>query len=524
MRQAQAMTRLMAGDSVFLTGAPGSGKSYVLRQFVGLAARSGKVVAVTASTGIAATQIGGQTIHSWSGIGIRDRLSEHDLETLATKDRLVHRYITTDILVIDEISMLAGNFLAMLDTLARAMRGTDAPFGGLQMVLVGDMFQLPPINRESSESDFAFHSAAWRDLDPLPCYLTEQHRQSEATDDKLANVLGAMRNGSFDPSHQAILNERIGVRPNGDFEPTHLYSHNVDVDAMNARRLASLTTQARTYTMEVRGPKALTEPMQRGILAPQELALKVGAEVMFVANDQNLRYANGSLGRVVDLSGQWPIVELLTSSRTIAVEPHAWVLEEDGANRAEIRQVPLRLAWAITIHKSQGMSLDAAEIDLSRSFTPGMGYVALSRLRSLDGLYLKGLNAMALKLHPAIFDFDATAQQRSTQLEATTQDFVADAKSSHEPSIAATDVDLNMDLLGRLKAWRREQARREGVPAYVIAHDIMLAELAMRLPRNAFDLRRVKGMGATRVERYGDAILAIITSHLEPSPSQDSLF
>ncbi|MEX6429222.1 MULTISPECIES: HRDC domain-containing protein [Ferrimicrobium] len=518
MRQAQAMTRLLAGDSVFLTGAPGSGKSYVLRQFIRVATRSGKTVAVTASTGIAATQIGGLTIHSWSGIGIRDLLRQHDLELLTSKDRLVHRYLTTDVLIIDEVSMLSGNFLSMLDRLARTIRDVDAPFGGLQMILAGDMFQLPPINRDSTESDFAFHSAAWHDLDPLPCYLTEQYRQS---DDKLAEVLTAMRDGSFGVTHEAILSGRIGVEPLSGFEPTRLYSHNVDVDAMNARRLADIASAPHTYAMELRGPRALVEPLQRGVLAPQELILKVGAEVMFVANDQNQRYANGTLGRVVDLSGAWPVVQLTSSQRKIPVEPHSWVVEEDGVNKAEIRQVPLRLAWAITVHKSQGMSLDAAEIDLSRSFTPGMGYVALSRLRSLNGLYLKGLNAMALQLHPAIFDFDVSIRQRSEQLARLTQDSQVGNAS---PPSGPDETDLDPKLLDKLKAWRRDQARSEGVPAYVIAHDIMLAEIAMRSPRNTFELRRIKGMGATRVQRYGDAILRIVIDHLEPSPTQNSLF
>ncbi|WP_298337870.1 HRDC domain-containing protein [Ferrimicrobium sp.] len=521
MRQAQALARLIKGDSVFLTGPPGAGKSYVLRQFVHLARRRGLTIAVTASTGIAATQIGGATIHSWSGIGIRDQLAPNDLANLSSKDRLVRRYLTTDALIIDEISMLSGNFLTMLDQLARTIRGTDAPFGGLQMVLVGDMFQLPPINRDSSEIDFAFQSAAWRDLDPLPCYLTEQHRQSG---DELAEVLSAMRDGSLGQAHLAILNSRIGILPSDDHEPTHLYSHNVDVDAMNAQRLARIGGEVHTYTMELRGPPALVEPMRRGVLAPDELALKVGAEVMFVANDQNLRYANGSLARVVDLSGPWPIVELAATSRRMSVEPHAWVLEEDGSTKAEVRQLPLRLAWAITIHKSQGMSLDAAEIDLSRSFTPGMGYVALSRLRRLSGLYLKGLNTMALQLHPEIYDFDRELRRRSDRLAEETDDILVEEVDTDEAvsTVDATPLDLNLFAL--LKAWRREQARAEGVPAYVIAPDMTLADIATRTPQDSISLLRIKGMGTTRVARYGEAIIAVVQHSRNPPPTQDSLF
>ncbi|KJE75464.1 HRDC domain-containing protein [Ferrimicrobium acidiphilum] len=521
MRQAQALTRLASGDSVFLTGPPGAGKSHVLKEFVRLATRRGTAVAVTASTGIAATQIGGQTIHSWSGVGIRDHLDTSDIEAIASKDRLVHRYLTTDTLIIDEISMLSGSFLTMLDQLARTIRGTDAPFGGLQLVLVGDMFQLPPINRESDQVDFAFRSSAWRDLDPQACYLTEQHRQSG---DALSQVLTAMRDGSFSQSQLDILKTRLGKEPTGAFKPTHLYSHNVDVDSMNAERLARIAGTPHSYNMDVRGAQTIVEPMKRGILAPEELTLKVGAEVMFVANDQNLRFANGSLGRVIDLSGPWPVVELAATSRRITVEPHSWVLEEDGVTKAEIRQLPLRLAWAITIHKSQGMSLDSAEIDLSRSFTPGMGYVALSRLRTLDGLFLKGLNSMALRLHPSIFDFDQTVRQASSRLGAETEDLIVDDESDGQSPSDQIPAELDQDLLLRLKTWRRDRARADGVPAYVIAHDITLVEIAMRTPTTNAELRRVKGMGAARVARYGEAILALVANYLHPAPSQDSLF
>ncbi len=511
MRQRQALTLMMNGNSVFLTGAPGAGKSFLVNEFVRRSARRSRRVAVTASTGIAATHIGGVTTHSWSGLGIRQELRPQDIDTLASNDRLVKRYNSVDTLLIDEISMLQGNFLDMLDTLARVIRGADAPFGGLQMILVGDMFQLPPITRGSDEVDFAHLSHSWRDLDPSICYLDEQHRQSG---DDLEEVLTALRSSTLTERHRTILESRLTVRPNPDEDVTMLYAHNVDVDTINARRLAQLEGDSKLYRATTRGTGIALETLQRGMLAPMELELKLGAEVMFVANDLNRSYVNGSLGRITDLSGDRPTVTLTRSGRSINVDLHTWTLEEDGVVKAEIRQLPLRLAWAITIHKSQGMSLDAAEIDLSRSFTPGMGYVALSRVRDLQGLFLRGLNKMALTLSPEIFDFDQRLQRSSAILAARTEEYPDEPEIA--PEIAEPDSQtpegagsLDDDLLAALKSWRRHRSRADGVPAYVVAHDVTLEEIARLRPQDEASYKRIKGMGQARWERYGLELLAL---------------
>ncbi len=512
MRQAQALRVMLDGSSVFLTGAPGAGKTYVLNQFIRRAARAGKNVAVTASTGIAATHIGGTTIHSWSGLGIKEFLSDWDKDNLAKNDRLIKRYNGADVLVIDEVSMLHGHRLDMVNEVAKLLRKSDEPFGGLQVILVGDLFQLPPISRGTDVADFAHLSAAWTELNPKICYITEQHRQAQAGD-PLLDLLEAMRRGDVNELHEAALTERLREQRPGDLVVTRLYSHNMDVDSINDRHLKDILDEGKVYQAQTSGQATKVEQLQKSVLAPERLELKKGAEVMFVANNFGAGFVNGTRGRVVDFDGDTPIVRL-PNGREIKVERHSWKLEEDGRTRAEVAQLPLRLAWAITIHKSQGMSLDAAEIDLSRSFTPGMGYVALSRVRSMDGVYLAGINQMALAMHPMIFEFDADLRASSEGLANITED-IANEPEPEQTEEYYVDVPAPYDeaLFERLKSWRLQRAEADNLPAYIIAHNKLLEELARRKPQTTQALLGVKGMGQGKLDRYGPELLEILTKN-----------
>jgi ATP-dependent DNA helicase PIF1 len=507
MMQKQALAVMMGGANVFLTGAPGAGKTYVLNQFVGRAERAGKRVAVTASTGIAASHIGGTTIHSWSGLGISEQLTSDDLKRIGGRDRLAKRYNNTDILVIDETSMLHGQRLDMVNQVAKLLRGSEAPFGGLQVVLAGDLFQLPPISRERADFDFAHLSAAWQELDLQICYLTEQHRQQG--DDALLGLLEAMRQDDFNEEHGQLLQGRLDQTPAASAAVTRLYSHNIDVDAINWRHLEALPGESRAFQMQAKGSKAKIEQLSKSLLAPEILELKVGAEVMFVANNFAGGFVNGSRGQVIGFEAGKPLVELLNGKK-LYVEPHSWSLSEDGRIRAEISQLPLRLAWAITIHKSQGMSLDAAEIDLSRAFTPGMGYVALSRVRGLDGLYLRGINAMALAMHPQIHEFDASLRQASATLAAKTEDIADEAAAS-----AKAQPVIDEALFAKLKDWRFRRAQADKVPAFMVAHNTALSAVAAAQPTTTQQLLGMSGFGSKKVETYGPDILAIVEAHKE---------
>ncbi len=248
MRQAQALQVMLGGKSVFLTGPPGAGKTYTLNEFIKRARRSGKNVAVTASTGIAATHIGGSTIHSWSGLGVRDSLNESEAKRLAASSKLIKRYNAADILVIDEVSMLHGRRLDMVSLLAKTARKDSRPFGGLQIILVGDLFQLPPINRGNEDLDFVHLCQSWQEAMPKICYLSEQHRQQ---DDGLLDLLSALRAGDLEPVHQELLQRRLAAQPAAGRQHTRLYSHNIDIDTINQRHLEAITSQSQFYKMAV---------------------------------------------------------------------------------------------------------------------------------------------------------------------------------------------------------------------------------------------------------------------------------
>lgn len=404
MTQGEALTILKTGANVFLTGEPGSGKTHTINEFTDWLRASGIEPSITAATGIAATHVGGMTLHSWSGIGISDSLSRADVDRIAGKEHIAKRITKAKVLIIEEISMLSAATFEMADKICREVRRMDKPFGGLSVILVGDFFQLPPVSRDK-EVQFAYASPVWRELNSLTCYITEQYRQD---DTEFLSVLSAIRAGDVEEMHYELLTSRHvppSEMPN-EREAPKLFSHNADVDRINAAELAKLSGKSHTFKMSSKGKDSFVEGLKRGCLSPETLELKEGAAVMFTKNSPQGKFVNGTLGVVTSWSADGSPIVKTKEGLKVTTEPMEWQMEEQGKVKASVAQYPLRLAYAMTVHKSQGMSMDAAIIDLSRAFEYGQGYVALSRVRRLSGLYLTGLNERALEVHPEIVKKD----------------------------------------------------------------------------------------------------------------------
>ncbi|MBP6005424.1 AAA family ATPase [Candidatus Saccharibacteria bacterium] len=518
MKQSQALDVMLLGHNVYLTGAAGSGKTFVLNKFIGILRKNKIKVAVTASTGIAATHLGGMTIHSWSGIGIADQLTDQEIIRLKSKAKLVKSLKSTKVLIIDEISMLDGKRLDLIDRVCSELREDDKPFGGLQVVLSGDLFQLPPVDRRGQVS-FVFESEAWERMNLKICYLAEQHRQE---DDRLLVILNAIRDQSVTIDHISSLDARYieDQLPENQLV-TRLYTHNAQVDQINQDQLRQIGGEEVSYQLESHGNKRVIESMVASCLAPETLNLKIGARVMFVANNPAEGYYNGTLGRVIGFDpADYPIVR--TNNREITVTPFSWKMQDGDRTVAEINQLPLRLAWAITIHKSQGMSLDAAEIDLGRSFEPGMGYVALSRVRSLEGVYIRGINDRALEVSPVVAKLDQKLIERSraTQAELVKISQSKLSKLHQRVQVALkSDEDKLLDnydpeLFESLKNWRTKQARIKEVPAYIVLSDNTLKLIAATNPTDPKSLSGIKGIGQQKLDEYGGKILEIVSEYL----------
>ena len=425
MTQSEALSILKTGSHVFLTGEPGSGKSHTINEYVAYLRARGIEPAITASTGIAATHIGGMTIHSWSGIGIRPKLGKDDLHAIASSRHIAKRVRCANVLIIDEVSMLPPETLSMIDAVCREIKQSSEPFGGMQVVLVGDFFQLPPIVRPQAGNDspsmfieerstrFAYDSPAWERANLIVCYLTEQHRQD---DSEFLALLSAIRRNAFGADHLCRLTSRTVHHGTVPKSAPKLFSHNVDVDHVNDGVLAQLPGEPRVFIMSSQGQEALVSTLKKGCLSPETLRLKVGAAVMFTKNNPKEGFVNGTLGVVeaFDRHDDHPIVRT-RNGRRVDVEPMDWAVEEHGTIRARVTQLPLRLAWAITVHKSQGMSLDEAVMDLRNVFEFGQGYVALSRVRRLSGLHLLGWNERAFLVHPEVLAKDAQFHAQSEQ-------------------------------------------------------------------------------------------------------------
>jgi len=461
MKQNTALDILKSGKNVFITGSAGTGKTYLLNLYTKYLKERRVYPTIVAPTGIAASHLGGQTIHSFFALGIRESIDEGYVEFLLDKKYLKTRFAKLKLLIIDEISMVSPELFSSMDLILRGFKGTDVPFGGVQVVISGDFFQLPPVSKTPKEKRFAWQSPAWKALGLQTCYLQEKFRQD---DERLIGILDDIRTGNISDTSEQLLEECHEKELASHFSPTRLYTHNVDVDRINLEELEKLEGEPRLFVYESKGSQKNIEKIFKSSLVLEELKLKKGAVVIFIKNNAEAGYVNGTTGTVESFSpiDNMPIVRT-TEGKKIKLELEEWSLENDsGKVTATVSQVPLRLAWAITIHKSQGMTLAAAEIDLSKTFETGQGYVALSRIKSIEGLRLMGLNPMALRVDPLILHVDerikGASLKASESIEALSQAEKENLFESHVLHLGGT--------VSKEKIEEERQNIKEGKPSH----------------------------------------------------------
>ena len=382
-----------SGRNCFLTGMAGTGKSTTLRQFI---RDSIKVVDVTAPTGVAALNVGGMTIHRFCGmmLGPQPGQSNEDYFQVLRRDprRSIlagfNRVRRCEVLVIDEVSMLPGRQLDFVEFLFRRLRGRDEPFGGCQVIATGDFLQLPPVRRSDSELyDWAFQSDAWEAAEFKPISLEIVRRQDEP---QFVRALSEFRVGRVTGDTARLLQSRVKSFPPAGMP--RLFTHNVQVDKWNTFQLSELPGEESVLEAEQSGPEHQREFLTKNLLTPATLRQKPGAMVMFTVNknDSGKReplFVNGQIGTVEGIDPGAILVR--SNGEVIRVEPFTWRYDSSDPEAATFTQFPLRLAWAMTIHKSQGLTLDSAYLDIRAAREPGQAYVAVSRVRTLSGLQFK---------------------------------------------------------------------------------------------------------------------------------------
>lgn len=400
--QIRVLEAVRSRKNIFFTGSAGTGKSFLLKRIIG--ALPPQYTFATASTGVAACHIGGTTLHAFAGIG-SGRAALPQCVELASRPVIAQQWKKCRHLIIDEVSMVDGQMFDKLEMVARVIRHNDEPFGGIQLILCGDFLQLPPVTKKGEKRIFAFQSKSWQKCMHTNLELTEVRRQS---DKKFIDILQDIRLGRCCSEVADVLVEtgRHHIDSDG-IQATRLCTHKEDVDQINTIHLQKLQAASRVFQASD-SDSGLSSTFDNQFPVRSKLELKEGAQVMLTKNlDVSRGLVNGARGVVVGFeTGQHghPKVKFLCGEE-IALQPERWVLKAPGGALLSRRQLPLKLAWAISIHKSQGMSLDCVELSLSKVFESGQAYVALSRARSLQGLRVLDFTKNCVRADPDVLKF-----------------------------------------------------------------------------------------------------------------------
>lgn len=409
--QKQILNAVLSGKNVFFTGSAGTGKSFLLRKII--SALPPAVTMATASTGVAACHIGGITLHQFAGIGLGTATQERCIQ-LASRPSATSVWRKTKHLVIDEISMVDGDFFDKIEAVARHIRRTERPFGGIQLILCGDFFQLPPVSRSNDKAKFCFESEAWQKCVHFNFELQTVHRQKDAA---FVKVLNSIRIGRITDDIVDILKEtaKQKIESNGVLA-TRLCSHVKEADEINEFQLNELKSESKIYTA-LDSDSSMTYMLDQQLPVPGKLVLKVGAQVMLLKNiNINSGLVNGARGVVIDFKNDIPIIQLRSGTRYEA-KMEKWAVKTTSSVIIHRKQVPLKLAWAFSIHKSQGLTLDCVEMCLSRVFDAGQSYVALSRAQSLQSLRVLDFNSQQVWANTVVLEFYKRFRRNLQQIE-----------------------------------------------------------------------------------------------------------
>lgn len=410
--QKLAIKVLQGQENVFLTGAAGSGKSFVLKAYLkSLSANSGDSgnsgntwVPILASTGAAAILVGGRTFHSFFGLGIMEGGVQKTIERALLNKRVRKRLKKTHAVIIDEVSMISGPQLRAAEAIARKARDNTAPWGGMRIIAVGDFAQLPPVNPFGETKEWAFLDDVWQVSRFRPIVLGQVMR---ATDPAFLAVLNDVREGKVTEQVRHFLNARAESVPSGEY--TCLFPRREAVERYNLERLAAIRHPLHSFETVYEGKAKDIEAFRKHSPLTDVIALKKDALVMLRQNDPAGDYVNGSLGHITKISEESLSIRLLRNGETVTIEQAEFtLLNADGQPVVKARNFPVSLAWAITIHKAQGATIDRIYVDLKRAWEPGQAYVALSRARSPNGIYVNGWNPSSILADPVVTTFHAS--------------------------------------------------------------------------------------------------------------------
>lgn len=525
--------------SLFLTGKAGTGKTTFLREVVRY---TKKKCIVLAPTGIAAVNAGAMTIHSFFQFGLGPFVQgviepKSDFRINKSKLELIRHL---QLLIIDEVSMVRADLMDHIDVELRRIRRNSKPFGGVQLLMIGDLQQLPPIAhggedellRQYYKTLYFFSSSALKRMKYSFIELKNVYRQ---TDRHFIDILNHARDCTLTSQDISDLNARYipGFSPKPEDGYIRLMTHNRQVDYVNETELEKLDSKPYTFVAAVTG----TFP-EESYPTANSLTLKKGAQVMFIKNDPERRFINGTLGEVKSIDKNSIAVRLAESGTVIDVEPMEWQniryqfdeesKEISSKQIGRFKQYPLKAAWAITVHKSQGLTFDKAIIDVHAAFSPGQAYVALSRCRTLDGLVLSSPVSASVFMRDKAVDAYMNYISRPVEELAFSSCYeYFEYEKKPEPEEVAPADKVNADkrevpaeipdtaLAQELKTWRFERAKEIGKPAFVVFSNAALAGIAHLRPTTLTELMEVPGIGPSKLNAYGDEIVSIVQSHLE---------